>query len=669
MTTRLTRMQQRRGTEAQWNDADPILAQGEVGVNLSNGFVKIGDGFSPWSELPYQIGPTGPRGEDGERGPIGVDWQGEWSFLTTYAPPDAVAYDGNAWLALQESTAETPEENEFWTQLTTEVGPTGPTGIQGATGLQGATGPTGPTGPQGATGPTGPTGAKGDTGDTGQRVLVLGVLEDQSEFPVENNNPGDAYIIGDDLWLYSIVLDNNGEYPWVNAGSYRGAGVAFGGTAGQILAKATGDNFDTEWVDNIDQLSDLNDVSVDSPIAGEALVYSAVLGQWINLNTGTGNFTTSDTPPEAAVGGDIWFRTVDGLAYVYYADEDSEQWVQLGGPAGPAGPPGGPTGPTGPTGADSTVTGPTGPTGPEGGPTGPTGATGPTGPPFGEGLADLADVVITPPLNNQVLTYSTAVNTWFNSDVPRELNQLSDVAFADASGGQSLVFDGSTWSNSYTSLESLTDTEILAPENGESLVYLDGTGWSNQELTYTLPGLTDVSINSPQTAEVLTYTGNSWENAQLPEFGRVRQIVSTTLNIAVTTSAYLINGFEDITGLSLVITPKSSSSKILVNVTGQVSITDSTQHVFLNLVRNGVPISQSTGATTQNSTHFFRIADSGSTMPFNISFFDSPNSSSAVTYKLQAAIEGPGRVLLFNRALASDDYRGTSSITAMELLA
>lgn len=73
MTTRLTRMQQRRGTEAQWNDADPILAQGEVGVNLSNGFVKIGDGFSSWSQLPYQIGPTGPTGEDGERGPIGVD--------------------------------------------------------------------------------------------------------------------------------------------------------------------------------------------------------------------------------------------------------------------------------------------------------------------------------------------------------------------------------------------------------------------------------------------------------------------------------------------------------------------------------------------------------------------------------------------------------------------
>jgi len=309
MTTKLTRMQQRRGTEAQWNDADPILAQGEVGVNLTNGFVKIGDGFKPWSELPYQIGPTGPRGDDGERGPIGVEWRGTWNAETTYDSPDAVAYNGDAWFALQESTGVTPAENASWSKLTTSVGPTGPQGNPGVQGFPGDRGPTGPTGSTGPTGPTGPTGAKGNQGDTGQQLLVLGALEEESQLPTENNNPGDAYIIGDDLWVYSIVTDS-----WFNAGTYRGAGVAFGGVTGQFLVKASDENFETEWVDGIQELGDLEDVSVSDPIGGEALVYNSTLGQWINLNSGTGNFTVSATPPEGAVGGDIWFRTIDALA-------------------------------------------------------------------------------------------------------------------------------------------------------------------------------------------------------------------------------------------------------------------------------------------------------------------------------------------------------------------
>lgn len=118
----------------------------------------------------------------------------------------------------------------------------------------------------------------------------------------------------------------------------------------------------------------------------------------------------------------------------------------------------------------------------------------------------------------------------------------------------------------------------------------------------------------------------------------------------------------------MVITPTFETSKFLVTVNGIMSISDSTQHVFLNLVRNITPVSQSTGAITQNSTHFFKTTDSGNTIPFSISFLDSPATSSAVTYKLQAAIENAGRVLFFNRALASDDFRGTTTITAMEVL-
>ena len=48
-----TRMQQRRGTAAQWTAANPVLAAGEIGFETDTNQFKIGDGSSAWSTLPY----------------------------------------------------------------------------------------------------------------------------------------------------------------------------------------------------------------------------------------------------------------------------------------------------------------------------------------------------------------------------------------------------------------------------------------------------------------------------------------------------------------------------------------------------------------------------------------------------------------------------------------
>ena len=105
-----------------------------------------------------------------------------------------------------------------------EVGPTGPQGPAGPTGPQGPAGPTGPagaTGPQGepglagadgATGPAGPTGPTGATGPAGPQ--------------------GDAGPTGP-----------------TGATGPAGPGVAAGGSAGQILAKASGVDYATGWAD------------------------------------------------------------------------------------------------------------------------------------------------------------------------------------------------------------------------------------------------------------------------------------------------------------------------------------------------------------------------------------------------------------------------------------
>ena len=48
------RIQLRRGGAQEWQNANPILAQGEFGVELDTGRIKIGDGVTSWNTLRYE---------------------------------------------------------------------------------------------------------------------------------------------------------------------------------------------------------------------------------------------------------------------------------------------------------------------------------------------------------------------------------------------------------------------------------------------------------------------------------------------------------------------------------------------------------------------------------------------------------------------------------------
>lgn len=43
----------RRSTSSEWSSADPVLRQGEIGLDLSEKRIKCGDGFKNWSQLEY----------------------------------------------------------------------------------------------------------------------------------------------------------------------------------------------------------------------------------------------------------------------------------------------------------------------------------------------------------------------------------------------------------------------------------------------------------------------------------------------------------------------------------------------------------------------------------------------------------------------------------------
>ena len=48
-------IQLRRDTAANWTTTDPILAQGELGIELDTDKFKVGDGATSWSSLNYLI--------------------------------------------------------------------------------------------------------------------------------------------------------------------------------------------------------------------------------------------------------------------------------------------------------------------------------------------------------------------------------------------------------------------------------------------------------------------------------------------------------------------------------------------------------------------------------------------------------------------------------------
>ena len=112
-------------------------------------------------------------------------------------------------------------------------GPIGPGGPQGPQGIQGATGSQGVKGDIGLTGPQGIQGVKGDTGSTGPQGLT----------GADSTVPGPTGPIG----LTGPQGPQGIQGPTGLTGP--SGGVPPGGAIGQVLAKETATDYDTQWID------------------------------------------------------------------------------------------------------------------------------------------------------------------------------------------------------------------------------------------------------------------------------------------------------------------------------------------------------------------------------------------------------------------------------------
>jgi hypothetical protein len=58
-------MQQRRDTAADWTSVNPVLYAGQLGIETDSGKIKLGDGSTAWTSLPYLSGVTSVNGHTG----------------------------------------------------------------------------------------------------------------------------------------------------------------------------------------------------------------------------------------------------------------------------------------------------------------------------------------------------------------------------------------------------------------------------------------------------------------------------------------------------------------------------------------------------------------------------------------------------------------------------
>ena len=147
---------------------------------------------------------------------------------------------------------------------------------------------------------------------------------------------------------------------------------------------------------------------------------------------------------------------------------------------------------------------------------------------------------------------------------------------------------------------------------------------------------------------------------------RILQVNSTTLTTPFTSSS---TTYTIVTGLSVSITPSSTSSKILViahiNGTNDVAV----EGMTLQLQRDSTAIAVGTGGTSAFSAALYESVSASFAMAnASVTVLDSPATTSAITYAIYAKNNGAGTFYI-NRTKSSSNARAASTITVMEISA
>lgn len=201
----------------------------------------------------------------------------------------------------------------------------------------------------------------------------------------------------------------------------------------------------------------------------------------------------------------------------------------------------------------------------------------------------------------------------------------------------------------------------LNAASGGGSVSLQAPSSSSNNRVFTLPDSADATIATTATA------------------GKILQVVSVSKTDAF--SATSTSTAQDVTGLTINITPTSSSSKLLIHV--HVSCTASNSYgghaLLLAKVDSGTTTypfrGDATGSSTRGTFAVSGYPDANYGYPDTLSgsFLDTAGSTNAITYKIQHIDESTNNTIYINREYHGTGGAGhtitTSGITVMEVAA
>ena len=134
------------------------------------------------------------------------------------------------------------------------------------------------------------------------------------------------------------------------------------------------------------------------------------------------------------------------------------------------------------------------------------------------------------------------------------------------------------------------------------------------------------------------------------------------------TTVATTNTFADITGLSVTITPSSTSSKFLIMTCMTLGQNNQSTGIFLNLVRNNTPIAQNSDSSDPCTTILAFGNNTSDTFNYSYQHLDETTLTnlSDITYKYQIRTNGIGQATV-NRRSTSADLLATANLIVCEV--
>jgi hypothetical protein len=157
------------------------------------------------------------------------------------------------------------------------------------------------------------------------------------------------------------------------------------------------------------------------------------------------------------------------------------------------------------------------------------------------------------------------------------------------------------------------------------------------------------------------YDGAAWATVG-PSTSGVVQVKYASKNDTFSTGS---TTYVDVTGLSVSITPTSASNNILFIVSiGTIGNVGSSVGL-IQLLRDSTVILAPSGGASPATTNFYDAGGSGNTVPMTMIVRDSPATTSATTYKVQARVNSS--TMHINRLPSDAAFTTVSTVTVMEV--